>query len=155
MHHCRCHAGPTSKTLSVSPSVENPAFRGITYDEVMDAYYDQVRHCSACEVPPYQQARMLAHGPDACCTAALVALSSIDHAWPLQAVALYEGGVDIFMVETIFDTLNSKAALYALEKFFTDKGVRIPVMISGTIVDNSGRTVSSGHCCQLREACRA
>jgi len=90
--------GPTNKTLSVSPSVENPAFRGITYDEVVEAYYE-------------------------------------------QAVALYEGGVDLFMVETIFDTLNSKAAIYALEQFFADKGVRIPVMISGTIVDNSGRTV--------------
>ncbi|KAF5838931.1 vitamin B12 dependent methionine synthase [Dunaliella salina] len=91
--------GPTNKTLSVSPSVENPAFRGITYDEVVEAYYD-------------------------------------------QAVALYDGGVDLFMVETIFDTLNSKAAIYALEQFFEAKGVRIPVMISGTIVDNSGRTLS-------------
>jgi 5-methyltetrahydrofolate--homocysteine methyltransferase len=90
--------GPTNKTLSVSPSVENPAFRGITYDEVVDAYYD-------------------------------------------QAEALYDGGVDLFLVETIFDTLNAKAALFALEKFFLDKGVRVPVMISGTIVDNSGRTV--------------
>ena len=93
--------GPTNKTLSVSPSVENPALRGITYDEVVDAYYD-------------------------------------------QAVALYDGGVDLYMVETIFDTLNSKAAIFALEKFFADKGVRVPVMISGTIVDNSGRTVGLG-----------
>jgi 5-methyltetrahydrofolate--homocysteine methyltransferase len=91
--------GPTNKTLSVSPSVENPAFRGITYDEVVDAYYDQME-------------------------------------------ALYDGGVDLFLVETIFDTLNAKAAIFALEKFFEAKGVRIPVMISGTIVDNSGRTVS-------------
>ncbi|GAX83119.1 hypothetical protein CEUSTIGMA_g10545.t1 [Chlamydomonas eustigma] len=91
--------GPTNKTLSVSPSVENPAFRGITYDEVVDAYYD-------------------------------------------QAKGLYEGGVDLFLVETIFDTLNAKAAIYALELFFSDMGVRIPVMISGTIVDNSGRTLS-------------
>jgi 5-methyltetrahydrofolate--homocysteine methyltransferase len=91
--------GPTNKTLSVSPSVENPAFRGCTYDEVMTAYYE-------------------------------------------QAGALYDGGVDLFLVETIFDTLNAKAALYALEQFFQDKGVRIPVMISGTIVDNSGRTLS-------------
>ncbi len=90
--------GPTNKTLSVSPSVENPAFRGITYDEVVDAYYK-------------------------------------------QAAALYEGGVDLFLVETIFDTLNAKAAIFALEQFFADKGVRIPVMISGTIVDMSGRTV--------------
>lgn len=93
--------GPTNKTLSVSPSVENPAFRGVTYDEVVAAYYD-------------------------------------------QADALYEGGVDLFLVETIFDTLNAKAAIFALEKLFYDKGVRIPVMISGTIVDMSGRTVRGG-----------
>ena len=91
--------GPTSKTLSVSPSVENPAFRGITYDEVVDGYYQQLE-------------------------------------------GLYAGGVDMFLVETIFDTLNAKAAVYALEKFFADQGVRIPVFISGTIVDNSGRTLS-------------
>ncbi|PNW81543.1 hypothetical protein CHLRE_06g250902v5 [Chlamydomonas reinhardtii] len=91
--------GPTNKTLSVSPSVENPAFRGITYDEVVDAYYK-------------------------------------------QAEALVEGGVDMFLVETIFDTLNAKAAMYALEKFFSDKGMRLPVFVSGTIVDNSGRTLS-------------
>lgn len=70
--------GPTNKTLSVSPSVENPAFRGITYDEVVDAYYKQME-------------------------------------------ALYEGGVDLFLVETIFDTLNAKAAIFALEKFFEAK----------------------------------
>ena len=87
--------GPTNKTLSVSPSVENPAFRGITYDEVEEAYYAQIE-------------------------------------------ALYEGGVDIFLVETIFDTLNAKAAIYSLERFFEAKQLRIPVLISGTIVDNSG-----------------
>ena len=59
-----------------------------------------------------------------------------------QAVALYEGGSDLFLVETIFDTLNAKAAIYALERFFEDKGLRIPVFISGTIVDKSGRTLS-------------
>ncbi|CAD7704532.1 unnamed protein product [Ostreobium quekettii] len=91
--------GPTNKTLSVSPSVENPAFRNITYDEIVDSYYDQIE-------------------------------------------GLYDGGVDLFLVETIFDTLNSKAAIFALEKFFEDKGVRLPVMISGTIVDQSGRTLS-------------
>jgi methionine synthase I (cobalamin-dependent) len=80
--------GPTNKTLSVSPSVENPAFRGITYDEVVAAYYD-------------------------------------------QADALQQAGVDLFLVETIFDTLNAKAAIFALEKLFADRGVRIPVMISG------------------------
>lgn len=70
--------GPTNKTLSVSPSVENPALRGITYDEVEQAYYEQAR-------------------------------------------ALYEGGVDLFLVETIFDTGNAKAAVYALERFFEDE----------------------------------
>ena len=91
--------GPTSKTLSVSPSVENPAFRGTTYDAVEEAYYEQIE-------------------------------------------ALYDGGVDLFLVETIFDTLNSKAAIYALERFFEAKQLRLPVFISGTIVDMSGRTLS-------------
>ena len=91
--------GPTSKTLSVSPSVENPAFRGTTYDAVEESYYEQIE-------------------------------------------ALYDGGVDMFLVETIFDTLNSKAAIYALERFFEAKQLRLPVFISGTIVDNSGRTLS-------------
>ena len=91
--------GPTNKTLSVSPSVENPSFRGITFDEVVKAYYE-------------------------------------------QAEGLWDGGVDVFFVETIFDTLNAKAALFALENFFSDKGKRIPVFVSGTIVDNSGRTLS-------------
>ena len=59
-----------------------------------------------------------------------------------QAGALYDGGADLFLVETIFDTLNAKAAIYALERFFEDKGLRIPVFISGTIVDKSGRTLS-------------
>jgi 5-methyltetrahydrofolate--homocysteine methyltransferase len=83
----------------VSPSVENPAFRGITYDEVVQAYRK-------------------------------------------QAQALYDGGVDLFLVETVFDTLNAKAAIFALELFFEQQGVRLPVMISGTVVDNSGRTLS-------------
>jgi 5-methyltetrahydrofolate--homocysteine methyltransferase len=98
--------GPTNKTLSVSPSVENPAFRGITYDEVVDAYFEQLE-------------------------------------------GLYDGGVDMLLVETIFDTLNAKAAVYACEKFFAAKGVRLPVFISGTIVDNSGRTLSG----QTNEVC--
>ena len=59
-----------------------------------------------------------------------------------QAEGLWAGGVDVFFVETIFDTLNAKAALFALETFFSDKGKRIPVFVSGTIVDNSGRTLS-------------
>lgn len=91
--------GPTNKTLSVSPNVEDPAARGITYDEVEAAYYEQIE-------------------------------------------ALAEGGVDVFLVETIFDTLNAKAALYALERFFAASGTRLPVMVSGTIVDKSGRTLS-------------
>ena len=91
--------GPTNKTLSVSPSVENPALRNITFDEVEQAYYE-------------------------------------------QAAALYAGGVDMFLVETIFDTGNARAALHALERFFAAKGTRIPVFVSGTIVDQSGRTLS-------------
>ena len=91
--------GPTNKTLSVSPSVENPAFRGCTYDEIVEAYYEQVE-------------------------------------------ALIDGGVDVLLVETIFDTLNAKAALFAIDKFFTKWGQKIPVFVSGTIVDNSGRTLS-------------
>lgn len=70
--------GPTNKTLSVSPSVENPALRGVTYDEIEQAYYEQAR-------------------------------------------ALYEGGVDMYLVETIFDTGNAKAAIYALEHFFEEQ----------------------------------
>ena len=60
----------------------------------------------------------------------------------MQAEGLWAGGIDVFFVETIFDTLNAKAALYALELFFHDKQKRIPVFVSGTIVDNSGRTLS-------------
>ena len=91
--------GPTNKTLSVSPSVENPAERGITFDEVEQAYYE-------------------------------------------QAAALLDGGVDLYLVETIFDTGNARAALHALDRLFTERGRRIPVFVSGTIVDNSGRTLS-------------
>ena len=91
--------GPTNKTLSVSPSVENPAFRGCTYDEIVQAYYEQVE-------------------------------------------ALIDGGVDMLLVETIFDTLNAKAAMFAIDLFFEKWGQKIPVFVSGTIVDNSGRTLS-------------
>ena len=91
--------GPTNKTLSVSPSVENPAFRGCTYDEIVDAYYEQVE-------------------------------------------ALIDGGVDVLLVETIFDTLNAKAAMFAIDMYFEKWGQKIPVFVSGTIVDNSGRTLS-------------
>merc|ERR1719261_617040 len=91
--------GPTNKTLSVSPSVENPAFRNCNFDEVVKAYFE-------------------------------------------QAEGLVAGGVDMFLVETIFDTLNAKAAMYALDLFFEKHGTCIPVFVSGTIVDNSGRTLS-------------
>jgi 5-methyltetrahydrofolate--homocysteine methyltransferase len=91
--------GPTNKTTSLSPDVNNPAFRAVTFDQMKASYYEQ------CE-------------------------------------ALLEGGVDVFLLETIFDTLNAKAALMAMEELFEEKGYRIPVMISGTITDRSGRTLS-------------
>ncbi|XP_019856212.1 PREDICTED: LOW QUALITY PROTEIN: methionine synthase-like [Amphimedon queenslandica] len=91
--------GPTNRTLSVSPSVERPDFRNITFDELVDSYSE-------------------------------------------QAQGLLDGGVDVLMVETIFDTANSKAALYAVETLFESKYKPIPVFVSGTIVDKSGRTLS-------------
>jgi 5-methyltetrahydrofolate--homocysteine methyltransferase len=92
--------GPMNKTLSLSPDVNNPGFRSVTFDEVANAYYEQIK-------------------------------------------GLVDGGVDILLVETIFDTLNAKAAIYAINKFFRDtKIARLPVMISGTITDASGRTLS-------------
>ncbi|HWS71892.1 MAG TPA: methionine synthase, partial [Thermoanaerobaculia bacterium] len=91
--------GPTNRTASLSPDVNNPAFRGVTYDDLVAAYYEQVR-------------------------------------------GLVDGGVDILLPETVFDTLNLKAALFAVEKFFDDRGVRIPLMMSVTITDASGRTLS-------------
>ncbi len=92
--------GPMNKTLSLSPDVNNPGYRAVTFDEVADAYYDQIK-------------------------------------------GLVQGGVDILLVETIFDTLNAKAAIYAINKFFRDtKQAPLPIMISGTITDASGRTLS-------------
>ncbi len=92
--------GPMNKTLSLSPDVNNPGYRAITFDEVADAYYEQIK-------------------------------------------GLVEGGVDILLIETIFDTLNAKAAIYALNKFYRDTKIeKLPVMISGTITDASGRTLS-------------
>ena len=91
--------GPTNKTLSLSPDVEDPGYRAITFDQLKDAYLEQIR-------------------------------------------ALAEGGVDILLIETIFDTLNAKAAIYAIHKFGEETGKQLPVMISGTIVDQSGRTLS-------------
>ena len=92
--------GPLNKTLSLSPDVNNPGFRAVTFDEVVDAYYEQIK-------------------------------------------GLVDGGVDILLIETIFDTLNAKAAIFAIKKFFRDtKQPELPVMISGTITDASGRTLS-------------
>lgn len=92
--------GPMNKTLSLSPDVNNPGFRGISFDEVAAAYYEQVK-------------------------------------------ALVDGGVDLLLVETIFDTLNAKAAIFAIKKYFRDhKLPELPLMISGTITDASGRTLS-------------
>src|SRR5690606_27371108 len=91
--------GPTSRTASISPKVEDPGYRNIRFDELVDNYAE-------------------------------------------AAQALVEGGADILLVETVFDTLNAKAALYALEKLFERLGVRLPVMVSGTITDRSGRTLS-------------
>ncbi len=92
--------GPLNKTLSLSPDVNNPGFRAVTFDEVANAYYDQIK-------------------------------------------ALVEGGVDVLLIETIFDTLNAKGAIYAAKKFFrANKMAELPIMISGTITDASGRTLS-------------
>ncbi|GAB1441861.1 methionine synthase [Ignavibacteriales bacterium] len=91
--------GPTNKSLSLSPDVNDPGYRAVTFQEVANAYAEQLR-------------------------------------------GLIDGGVDIILIETIFDTLNSKAAIYAVEEVFTEKNVSLPVMISGTIVDLSGRNLS-------------
>lgn len=92
--------GPTNKTLSVSPSVERPDYRNITFDELVEAYQE-------------------------------------------QAKGLLDGGVDILLIETIFDTANAKAALFALQKLFEENYASPrPIFISGTIVDKSGRTLS-------------
>ena len=92
--------GPLNKTLSLSPDVNNPGFRAVTFDEVVDAYYEQIK-------------------------------------------GLVDGGVDLLLIETIFDTLNAKAAIFAIKKYFRDtKKEALPIMISGTITDASGRTLS-------------
>src|SRR5262252_1461679 len=91
--------GPTNRTASMSPDVNNPAFRATTFDVLVDAYYEQTR-------------------------------------------GLIDGGADLLLVETVFDTLNAKAALFAFEKYFEEAGRRVPVMVSVTITDNSGRTLS-------------
>jgi 5-methyltetrahydrofolate--homocysteine methyltransferase len=92
--------GPMNKTLSLSPDVNNPGFRAVSFDEVATAYYQQVK-------------------------------------------GLVEGGVDLLLIETIFDTLNAKAAIYAIKKYFRDtRQPELPILISGTITDASGRTLS-------------
>ncbi|WP_028789044.1 homocysteine S-methyltransferase family protein [Terrimonas ferruginea] len=92
--------GPLNKTLSLSPDVNNPGFRAVTFDEVVEAYYEQVK-------------------------------------------GLVDGGVDILLIETIFDTLNAKGAIFAIKKYFRDVAAEpLPIMISGTITDASGRTLS-------------
>ena len=91
--------GPMNRTLSLSPDVNDPGYRAVTFDQVKDAY-------------------------------------------KVAVAALVEGGVDLIMVETIFDTLNAKAALFAIDEYFDEAGGRLPVMISGTITDASGRTLS-------------
>lgn len=99
--------GPLNKTLSLSPDVNNPGYRALSFDEAMNAYYEQIR-------------------------------------------GLIDGGVDVLLIETIFDTLNAKAAIFAAKKYFRDTKKKVqgtsygelPIMISGTITDASGRTLS-------------
>ena len=91
--------GPTNRTASISPDVNDPAFRNVSYDQLVEAYTESTN-------------------------------------------ALVEGGVDIILIETIFDTLNAKAAVFAVDQYFNDTGKRLPIMISGTITDASGRTLT-------------
>ena len=91
--------GPTNKTLSISPDVNDPGYRDVSFDDLVDAYSEAVR-------------------------------------------GLLDGGVHILLVETVFDTLNAKAALYAIEETFDNTGMRVPVMVSFTAVDMSGRNLS-------------
>src|SRR3990167_3431237 len=91
--------GPTNRTASLSPDVNDPAFRNVSFSQLVDSYEEATR-------------------------------------------GLVAGGVDVLMIETIFDTLNCKAAIFAVEKFFAEHQLRLPLMISGTITDASGRTLS-------------
>lgn len=91
--------GPTNRTASISPDVNDPGFRGITFDELVGAYKEQVN-------------------------------------------ALINGGVDILLVETVFDTLNAKAALFAIDEVYEERKIELPIMVSGTITDQSGRTLT-------------
>jgi len=91
--------GPTSRTCSLSPDVNDPGFRNITFDELVETYTDATR-------------------------------------------GLIDGGADILLIETVFDTLNAKAAVFAVKQYFADHAIELPIMISGTITDASGRTLS-------------
>ncbi|WP_349617578.1 methionine synthase [Azotobacter salinestris] len=91
--------GPTSRTCSISPDVNNPGYRNVTFDELVENYTEATR-------------------------------------------GLIEGGADLILIETIFDTLNAKAAIYAVQQVFEEDGIELPIMISGTITDASGRTLS-------------
>ena len=91
--------GPTSRTASISPDVNDPSFRNTSFDQLVENYYEAVK-------------------------------------------GLVDGGSDIILIETIFDTLNAKAAIFATQKYFRDSGTELPIMISGTITDASGRTLS-------------
>ncbi len=91
--------GPTNKTASMSPDVNDPGYRAVSYDQLLENYYE-------------------------------------------QAKALIQGGADILLVETIFDTLNAKAAIFAIQKLQDELGRKLQVMVSGTITDASGRTLS-------------
>jgi 5-methyltetrahydrofolate--homocysteine methyltransferase len=91
--------GPTTKTASLSPDVNDPGFRAITFEQLVDSYYEQVR-------------------------------------------GLMDGNVDLLLIETVFDTLNCKAAIFATDKYFEASGRKVPLMVSGTITDASGRTLS-------------
>jgi len=91
--------GPTNRTASLSPDVNNPGFRAVSFNDLKVAYRE-------------------------------------------QAQGLIDGGADILMVETVFDTLNAKAALFAIQELFEDINIRLPIMVSGTITDASGRTLS-------------
>ncbi|MGD1889879.1 MAG: homocysteine S-methyltransferase family protein [Cyclobacteriaceae bacterium] len=91
--------GPTNKTASLSPDVNDPGYRAVTFDELVEAYTEQI-------------------------------------------TGLIEGGVDMLLVETVFDTLNAKAALFAINTYFEENQLSLPIMVSGTITDASGRTLS-------------
>ena len=91
--------GPTNRTASISPDVNNPGFRNVSFDELVEAYAEQAR-------------------------------------------GLIEGGVDVLLIETVFDTLNAKAAGFAVLQVFDEMGVELPLIVSGTITDRSGRTLS-------------